>query len=106
MSGNLPATRRDQQSTPSWLAGDTCTALGITAKSDSPVLALCRKLIAAGHDPATPLEAYRGDALALRVKSIGQGANLQVNGNTRLVFASGSKRRTALPVRYFSEAAE
>jgi hypothetical protein len=39
------------------LAGDICTALGLTAKSDSPVLALCRMLVDAGHDPSTPLEA-------------------------------------------------
>jgi hypothetical protein len=78
---------------------DTCSsALGITAKSDAPVLALCRKLVDAGHEPNTPLEAYRGDMLALRVKSIGQGAQLQVNGNTRLVFAGAPKRRTAPPM--------
>jgi len=56
------------------LSDDTCSALGITAKADAPVLALCRKLVDAGHDPATPLEVYRGDTLALRVKSIGLGA--------------------------------
>jgi len=42
------------------LAGDICTALGITAKSDSPVLVLCQKLIDADHDPSAPLEAYWG----------------------------------------------
>jgi hypothetical protein len=30
----------------------TCVAEGITANGTAPVLALCRKLIAAGHDPA------------------------------------------------------
>jgi hypothetical protein len=63
------------------LAGDICTALGLTAKSDSPILALCHKLVDAGHDPATPLAAYRGDTLALRVKSIGQGAQLRVTAD-------------------------
>src|SRR5262249_21145279 len=76
------------------------------AKSDSPVLALCRKLVDAGHDRATPLEAYRDNTFALRVKSIGQGAQMQVNGNTRLVFAGDARRRTAPPMRSFSEAAE
>ena len=68
---------------------DTCTALGITAKADSPILALCRKLIEAGHDPAAPLEAYRGNTLALRVKSIGQDAALRVGtgGNGAPIFA-------------------
>jgi hypothetical protein len=36
-----------------------CTALGLAINSSSPVLALCRALIEAGHDPATPLEAIR-----------------------------------------------
>jgi hypothetical protein len=85
---------------------DTCTARGITVKCESPVLALCRKLVDAGHDPATPLKVYRGDVLALRVRSIGQGAWMQINGNTRLVFAGASKRRTAPPVRCFGQAAE
>jgi hypothetical protein len=59
---------------------DTCSASGITAQSPSPVLALCRKLIDAGHNPATPLEAYRGDVLALRIRSIGEAARLEING--------------------------
>jgi len=88
------------------LAGDICTALGITTKSDSPVLALCRKMVDVGHDPATPLEVYRGETLALQVKSIGLGARMQVNGNTRLVFAGEGKRRIGPPMRYFKEAAE
>jgi hypothetical protein len=88
------------------LVGNTCTALGITTKSDAPVLALCRKLVEAGHNPSMPLEVYRGDALALRVKSIGQGARLEVNGNTRLVFSGGAKRRMASLARCFKEAAE
>ena len=39
------------------------SALGLTLRSHAPVLALCRLLITAGHDPATPLEAYRADTL-------------------------------------------
>jgi hypothetical protein len=44
------------------IIGTICTALGITAHGSAPVLALCRKLVEAGHDPATPLEAWRGVA--------------------------------------------
>ena len=51
-----------------------CTAEGITATSNAPVLALCRKLIAAGYDPATPLEAYRAATLCLNIRSIGEAA--------------------------------
>ena len=58
---------------------DIVTALGITAQSSSPVLALCRHLVDAGHDPATPLHAYRDDTLALTVRSIGEAAALEIN---------------------------
>ncbi len=62
------------------ITGNACTAGGITVRSSSPVLALCRRLIEVGHDPAQPLHAYRGDVLALRVRSIGAGARLAVSG--------------------------
>ena len=37
--------------------------------------------IAAGIDPATPLECNRGTTLAITVASIGQGAGLEINGH-------------------------
>ena len=73
------------------IGSDTCIALGLTINSSSPVLALCRALVESGHDPATPLEAYRGDVLCLRVRSIGDGAELEINGK-----GSGFKRRAAV----------
>jgi hypothetical protein len=57
----------------------TCAALDVTAHGNAPVLALCRKLVEAGHDPALPAHAYRGDVLALKVRSIGEGARLRVS---------------------------
>jgi hypothetical protein len=60
------------------IGADCAAALGIEAHGSSPVFALCRALVEAGHDPATPLEAYRGETLALRVESIGQAAKLRV----------------------------
>jgi hypothetical protein len=58
------------------------SALGITATAAAPVLALCRKLLLAGFDAKTPLEAYRDrNTLALKVRSIGEGARLAVAGN-------------------------
>src|SRR5215831_13917574 len=60
---------------------DLCTAPGVTVRSASPVLGLCRKLIEAGHDPATPLHAHRGSMLALKILSIGEGAKLTVEDN-------------------------
>lgn len=59
------------------IVGDTCTAAGLTVQASAPVLALCRVLIARGHDPTAPLEAWRGDVLSLRVRSIGEGAKLR-----------------------------
>jgi hypothetical protein len=63
------------------LTGDgTCSALGTAAKSSSPVLALCHKLVEAGHHPNTPIGVYRGDTLCLGIRSIGEAAQLEVNG--------------------------
>jgi hypothetical protein len=59
------------------------SANGVAAHGHAPVLALCRKLIEAGHDPNTPLEAYRGTTLCLKVRSIGEGARLTVKETTR-----------------------
>jgi len=65
------------------IGSDRCCALGTTARSSAPVLALCRLLIEAGHDPATPLEVWRGTTLCLRVRSIGEGARLTVEDDRR-----------------------
>jgi hypothetical protein len=71
------------------IGSNQAEANGITARGHAPVLALCRALIEAGHDPNTPLEAYRGSTLCLRVRSIGEGARLTVeddeNGRPRFV---------------------
>jgi hypothetical protein len=62
------------------LSGSTiCTAAGQVAIGHTPVLALCRQLIEAGRDPATPLKVYRGNTLALRIRSIGEAAVLEIN---------------------------
>jgi hypothetical protein len=60
------------------VGADTAVAAGITATGHAPLLTLCRRLVEAGHDPSTPLEAYRGTTLCLRVRSIGAGARLTV----------------------------
>jgi hypothetical protein len=61
----------------------SCSAEGITATGNAPVLALCRKLLDAGFDPDRPLDAYRANVLAIRVRSIGAGAALTVEENKR-----------------------
>jgi hypothetical protein len=57
---------------------DRCEAEGIIACAYAPVLALCRQLVAAGFNRTSPLEAWRGETLCLRVRSIGEGARLTV----------------------------
>jgi hypothetical protein len=62
------------------LSGSTiASAAGQLAIGHTPILLLCRQLIAAGIDPATPLEAWRGPTLCIRVASIGAGARLTVD---------------------------
>ncbi len=63
------------------IGSDRCVAGGISVCAAAPALALCRKLVSAGHDPRRPLHAYRGNVLALRVRSIGEGAQLAIAGN-------------------------
>jgi hypothetical protein len=80
-----------------------CTAIGITARGHAPVLALCRRLIEAGIDPDRPLHVYRGDCLALTVRSIAEGARLTVEdnhlGRPRFVRWRPRSDGAALPMR-------
>jgi hypothetical protein len=59
---------------------DSCSALGVTARGLSPLLSLCRLLVERGHDPDRPLEAWRGETLCLHIRSIGEAAELELNG--------------------------
>jgi hypothetical protein len=72
---------------------DTAEALGIVVHSSTPVIVLCRKLIAAGHDPALPLVAYRGETLCLYVRSIGAAARLEPSSNSYGFIARDRLRR-------------
>jgi hypothetical protein len=85
------------------IADNTCSALGMTVRGPAPLLALCRLLVEAGHDPATPLEAWRaGGGPCLRIRSIGAGARLRVSthggGFERLPGSAGACT-AASPVR-------
>ena len=68
------------------IGSNTASAACITARGSSPVLQLCRMLIAAGIDPSRPLHAYRGNMRCLIVRSIGEGAKLTVD-ESRTAFA-------------------
>ena len=88
---------------------DRCEAEGFSVCGNAaPVLAMCRKLVEAGFDPTRPLHAYRGDVLCLRVRSIGEGAELRVGEGG--FYKPGAKVRIASPViwtigRYWGRAA-
>jgi hypothetical protein len=63
------------------ISSDTiATSCGIAVHIGSPVLALCRELVRQGCNPATPMQAFRGDTLCLTIRSIGEAAGLQVSG--------------------------
>jgi hypothetical protein len=89
---------------------DIATVKGITVRAESPVLALCRKLIEAGYDPATALDVYRGKTLCLRVRGIGEAAALDIAGDgigfrARSKLADAARPVTAPPMRSFREVA-
>lgn len=86
------------------IEGDTCGALGVAARSSSPVLSLCRKLVADGYDPTLPLEVYRGDVLCLRIRSIGETAGLEIN-SLGTGFRPQSKAGRGSPVEFQHEKA-
>jgi hypothetical protein len=77
---------------------DCCSAVGITVTGYAPVLELSRRLVEAGHDPATALHVYRGATLALTVRSIGEAAQLEINSKVT-GFTRRQAVRTGPPVR-------
>jgi hypothetical protein len=79
--GNRAASKKAVPIRAVLIGSARCEALGISVCDAAPVLGLCRELVAAGHDPQLPLHAYRGDVLALRVRSIGEAAQLAIAGD-------------------------
>jgi len=72
-----------------------CEALGVIATGYSPVLVLCRELLAAGVSPDRALDVYRAGVLALRIRAIGEAARLTVEDDKN----GGPKFRVARPQR-------
>jgi hypothetical protein len=93
-----PVRRYDGAIRAELTGSDTACALGITARSASPVLALCRRLIGeCGCDPELVLACYRQELLCLTVR-IGTAAALEVNPKgTGFIMARAV--RAASPVR-------
>jgi hypothetical protein len=72
---------------------DTAIAGGIKARSSSPILLLCRLLISAGIPDQASLDVFRGYTLAVKVRSLREGARLEINGHgtgLKLVSARGA----------------
>jgi hypothetical protein len=92
------------------LSGDSFCRLGeVVTTGRTPVLALCRQLLAQGVSPDQALEVYRNGTLALRVRSIGEGARLTVKsaGNGAPIFAPNAPPQGAgASYSDFLEAAE
>ena len=63
------------------IGSDTCTALGIVARSNSPVLKLCGMLVEAGINPDRPLHCYRDEVLCLTVRAIAEAAGCEINSH-------------------------
>lgn len=61
------------------IGSNECRARGITTRGQAPVLAMCRALLGVRFDASRPLHVYRGKTLALKVRSIGEGAKLTVS---------------------------
>ena len=64
-----PSPNESQAAIRSELSGSAASALG--RRGVAPVLALDRRSIAAGFNPATPLQVRRNDNLCIRVRSVG-----------------------------------
>ena len=59
ISGNGWSFTNSQVSRPNQVSGsNTCTAAGLTVRSNAPALALCRHLLAAGLDPDRALSIF------------------------------------------------
>ena len=81
------------------IGSSTACACGITGRGNAPVLDLIRKLLASGHDPDQPLEAFRDSTLCLTIRSIGQAAELRVNPKGTDFVKGRSGVPTASPMR-------
>lgn len=81
LDGRLPPFAQSETIRAELIGNDQCEANGIAVRESAPVLALCRRLIAAGYNSRARLEAWRGETLALCVRSIGEGARLRVASN-------------------------
>ena len=58
---------------------NVCEAEGLRVVTNAAGLSMCRKLIDTGFDAERPLHIYRGSQLAMKISSIGWGAQYTVS---------------------------
>jgi hypothetical protein len=92
--------QKNQVSRAEVIGSDTCIACGIKVRSYTPVLVMCRRLLAAGYGGEQVLHVYRDGVLALTVASIAQGESLEIN-TKGTGFTRFRAVRTASQVRQF-----
>ena len=75
---------------------------GIEART---ALDLCRQLLAAGANPDAAFICYRGDQVALRIRSVGEGAKLTIreDGLRVVAWRAFSERDVSPPMRQNNE---
>jgi hypothetical protein len=100
MSSTLPKSPKQEVRT---LRGDLigCDLIVVdrlSVCSDTPILDACRKLVELGVNPRIDLHCFRNGRLAVTVRSIGEGARLEINGNG-IGFTVRRRVVTASPVR-------
>jgi len=107
LGGVVKSTHRASQNPPqdfpisAQLVGDDqCCVDDYLVQSHSPVLAMCRELIEAGFNPERPLHVYRDGVLALTVRSIGEAAQIEINGKGAGFLRRPQAVGTALPARF------
>jgi hypothetical protein len=86
------------------LIGSDCAVFGNIRSRTA--LDLCRQLLAAGADPKSTLLCYRGDQVALRIRTIGEGAKLAIreDGLRVVPWKAFSQRDVSPPMRQIEKA--
>jgi len=102
LGGPLGIFHTPTQITAQLVGNDIAVADNITANG---ALDLCRRLLTAGAKPNAELICYRGEQIALRVRSIGAGAKLTVreDGLRVVPWKAFSRRAAASPIRQTCE---
>ena len=80
---------------------DICHAEGQEVVHNAPALKMCRVLCELGYDPLRPMHVFRGQELAMTIKSIGWGAKYTVaeDPNVHLVRYRPFPKKGPLPSR-------